>query len=229
MRTTLLTPKDVIQYTGVNVNVTPCTFRELYNIEFYEARKCLGFDFWQAMVAALADYSAEPEYVSGTTYNEDDIVKYQGVYKIALQTTTAVPTVSTDWENAPLFTGDCAESYDGLFCDFIGPYLAHKALAKRLPYIWKQIRDVGVVEFNGQQFQTTDSNDMTRLQNAIYSDASMILGNLKFYMDLDAQKENTCYAEWPAYENTETGTCGCNLITCNTCNPKIHVGGYSFG
>lgn len=229
MRTTLLTPKDVIQYTGVNVNVTPCTFRELYNIELYEARKCIGYDFWMTMIAALADYSDKPDYVAGTTYSEDDIVKYQGVYKIALGSTTAVPTVSTDWDNAPLFTGSCATSYDDLFCKFIGPYLAHKALAKRLPYIWTQIRDTGVVEFNGQTFQTADTGDMTRLQNAIYSDASMILGNLRFYMALDEAEANTCYTAWPGYENADTGTCGCNRSTCRTCNPKRHVGGYSFG
>lgn len=227
MRSTLLTPKDVIQFTGVNINVTPCTFRELYNIEMYEARKCIGYDFWLVMVAALADYSDKPEYTSGTTYSEGDVVKYQGVYKIALQDTDKVPTVSTDWENAPRFSGDCAESYDGLFCDFLAPYLAHKVLAKRLPYIWTQIRDTGVVTFNGQTFETADSNELTRLQNAIYSDASMILGNLKYYMGLDAQEENTCFAEWPGYEDN-TG-CGCNRRSCARCNPKQTVGGYSFG
>lgn len=229
-RKTLLTPKEVIQFTGVNVNVTPCTFRELYNIELYEARKCIGYNFWLAMVAALADYSAEPEYVSGTTYAEDDIVKYQGVYKIALQSTSAVPTVSTDWENAPRFTGSCAESYDTLFCDFLAPYLAHKVLAARLPYIWTQIRDTGVVTFNGGQFEAVESGDLTRLQNAIYRDAAVVLGNLKHYMSLDAQEENTCFSLWPAYGNDENEDgCSCGASTCKTCNPKRRVGGYSFG
>lgn len=230
MRKTLLTPKDIIQYTGVNINITPCTFRELYNIEFYEARKCIGYDFWQALVTALADYSAEPEYVSGTSYNEGDIVGYNGVYKIALQATSAVPTVSTDWGNAPRFTGECADSYDTLFCDFIGPYLAHKALADRLPYIWTQIRDTGVVNFNGQQFETTDDKGYTRMQTAVHKDAAVILGNLKYYMALDASEENPCFAEWPGYESTDGDyACGCNRASCNTCNPKRRVGGYSFG
>lgn len=229
MRTTLLTPKDVIQFTGVNINVTPCTFRELYNIEFYEARKCIGYTFWQAMVAALADYSAEPEYEAGTTYNEDDVVKYQGVYKIALQSTSAVPTVSTDWANAPRFTGSCAESYDDLFCTFLAPYLAHKVLAARLPYIWTQIRDTGVVTFNGASFETADDKELTRLQNAIYRDAAVALGNMKYYMALDASEANTCFAEWPGYENSTDNTCGCGSSACVTCNPKRRVGGYSFG
>lgn len=226
MRKTLLVPKDVVQFTGVNVNITTCTFRELYNIEFYEARKCIGYDFWLAMVAALADYSADAEYVAGNSYLTGDIVKYQGVYKIALQDTIAVPTLSTDWEDAPRFAGACATAYDGLFCDFLGPYLAHKVLADRLPYIWTQIRDTGVLTFNGQQFETADSSGLTRLQTAVHKDAAVALGNLKYYMALDASEANTCFAEWPEYDDD---SCGCNSSTCNTCNPKRRVGGYSFG
>jgi len=211
----------------VNVNITTCTFREIYNVEFYEARNRLGYDFWQAMITALADYSAEPEYVAGTSYTADDIVKYQGVYKIALVDTDAVPSVSTDWGNAPRFTGSCADTYESLFCDFLAPYLANKVLADRLPYIWTQIRDTGVVQINGQQLDSVSSDDYTRLQRAIHSNANRAWGNLKWFMAQDTSEENACFAEWPGYE---TQGCGCGESSCRVCNTdRKRVGGYSFG
>lgn len=220
---TLLSPSDVPRYTGMKLDSSPCTFRELYNIEYYEARKCLGMDFWNALIAALADYSAEPEYTAGTTYAIGDIVSFSGVYKIALVATSNVPSVAADWDNAPKFTGTCATLYDNLFCNFLAPYLAAKVLAVRLPYIWTQISDKGVVVFNGGQFETADDNGYTRLITAIHRDANFIWGNLCDYMQ-DNETE-TCFALWPQFEQT---SCGCGKQTCKTCNPS-KVGRYEFG
>lgn len=223
MRRTLLTPRDVIRFTNVKLDITPCNFRELYSLEYYEARTCLGIDFWGAMIAALADYSDKDEWEAGA-YSEGDIVKFQGVYMIALEDTTQTPQNATAWGNAPLFEGDCATAYDDLFCDFIGPYLAYKALAKKLPYIWTQIRDTGVLVYNGGEFDTANDKEYTRLLNAVHSDARVSLGNLKHFMDQDVQKENDCFEDWPAYSDT---SCGCNLSTCQTCNNgKRRVGAW---
>jgi len=181
--TTLLQPSDIALYTGVDVTISTCNFREIWNIEYREARKCIGFDLWEAMIAAKADYSAATSYVVGS-YSEGDVVEFQGVYKRAKTDTSNPPTVKTDWENAPRFDEEntCASLYETIFCDFLGPYLANKVLGNKLPYIWRKISDKGIVVYNGNEFKASDKEDFDRLISAIYRDANIIWDNLKYFM-----------------------------------------------
>lgn len=221
---TLMTPNEVIKFSGVALPFNPCSFQELYTIEFDQARRCIGMDLWNAMVAAKADYSASPAYASGTTYNLNDTVKFQGlVYQVIVASTTALPTVVTDWSLAPKFTGDCAATYEDFFCLFLAPYLAKKILHIRLPYIRTKITDLGTLNYGDSRQETADKKDFVSLQNAIGRDQGIAWRNLQFWMNEDAQKENECLAGYLEYQKED-----CDAT--NTCKEKQHrVGIYRFG
>ena len=228
---TLCRPSDVIQYSPVKLTFNPCEFRELYNIEQEQRRKCLG-GLYNDMVAALADYSTAVNYVSGTTYNEGDVVAFttnlQRLYYVALVTTTALPTVATDWELAPRFTGNCAETFEGVFCDYIGPYLAHTVVGNRMPYIYTKLTDVGVTQYQDANHAWADDKQYTRLQNAVFRDRDTVWKNFEEWMGEDAQKENDCLKNWKGYE-TKCG-CKCGGVGCKNCRAgKLKVGRYDVG
>ncbi len=217
MTKTLMTPSLVIEYANIKrLGFSPCTFAQLHQIEYSEARTCFGFPLWESMLAALVDYSEVLPYTSGN-YAIGTLKSYNGVvYRSKLQT-TAMPTVVTDWEIAPLFTGDCATSYNSLFCNFIAPYFAHRVLARRLPYIRNLIKDNGVLEYGGENYDTTQEAQFKSLQNAINRDAAECWNNLVHHMSRTAQRDfsTTCYKGWIDYDEKEcgeTGNCGDNRI-----------------
>jgi len=186
----------------MKLNSNPCSFRDLFQIEFREARNCLGVDFWNDIKAALADHSAEPAYESGTTYNAGDIVKFEGIYYEATTTTTAIPTVASDWEEAPKFTGACAEKYDDFYCDFLGPYLAFTVLSVRLPYLRNVATDIGVIQYEGNRYEPAEMKEYRSLQHAIDRDREIAWKNMVYELE-ENQKEETCFANYKGFLEDE--------------------------
>lgn len=208
---TLTTPSDVVFFTNVEpLNFNVCTFRNIREVELSLFRKQIGFDLYEAMLDASADYGAASGYVAGNTYNEGDVVSYEGYFYEALKTTTANPKNREAWEVAPRFEGDCAEAYDDFFCDYLGPYIAHQVLARRLPYIRNKILDKGVLEYQGGNFETTDGKQYDTLKSAVNRDAAVIWENLVWYMAQDAQveKKDTCFAGWLLFKDDQCKAAG---------------------
>lgn len=220
-----MTPNDVAKFANVKLPFNPCSFRELYSIEYAEARTCLGFDFWEQMIAALANYSDKPQYTSGTTYSIDDVAIFEGVAYQATKQTTNQPTVTSDWTPAPKFTGDCATNFDELFCNHLAPYLASRILALRLPFIWKKITDMGVLEYNGQQYESTNSDEYDRLLNAVHRDRSIAWANLQHY--LANQNEEVCFQQYLGFKTDEC-ECGCGSDNGQCKRHQRGSGGYQF-
>lgn len=223
-----MTPSEVIRYGNLKLDFSPCTFRELYSIEYGEATACIGFDFWSAMVAAKADYSSAVSYESGTTYPADSIVEFRGEYKRAKVETTQVPSLASDWETAPKFAGDCAVSYDDFFCTFYAPYVAAVVVLKKLPYIITQIADTGIV-YGGKSYNTTDGELINSLYRAVGRDKSEAWANLLHNMSLAIVQENPCFSLWPGYQETTTCGCGCGSVAGECRNKYFQIGGYEFG
>jgi len=214
----LMTPMLVIEYTNVKkVGFSPCTFSQLHQIEYSEARTCLGFALWEEMVGSMADYSNVQSYQAGA-YSTGALVEYKGVIYRARVDTSNMPTLLQDWEIAPIFTGDCTGSYDALFCSFLAPYLAHRILARRLPYLRNVIKDHGVLEYSGENYDTTDEAQWKSLQHAINRDAAECWNNLLHHMSRKTQSDlaDTCYKGWIPYEKINdcdaTGNCSDDRI-----------------
>lgn len=216
--TTLLAPSEIKDYTGVDLRINPCSFRDIYNIEYAEARQRLGLEFYSDLINALIDYSATLDYNAGTTYVINDVVKYQGSYYAAREEVTGIaPTVAAKWSAAPKFGGDCAEAYNDLWCNYLAPYLSNLVLAQRLPYIWHQIKDIGVVENESN----IDGNKYDRLQAAINRDRERAWNNLSYYLALEENASNTCF------ENFKTNCIDGQATPIST--SKYRPGQYRFG
>lgn len=217
----LMTPSDVIKYSGVKLDTNPCSFRELYGIEYKEARTCIGLDLWNAMIDAKVDYSDVQPYASGTSYSIGDVVSYNGIYRKATEVTESLPS-SSSWDDAPIFEGDCAEKYNELFCTFLAPYFAHHVLSIRLPYIWTQIKDIGVFSVDQSGQKSVDSKAYDRVMAAILRDKEIAFNNLDFYLNDD---ESDCFDDYAGKETT----CSCDDKGCSKCNNYSKVGRYRFG
>lgn len=223
---TLLTPEDVRELSGFDPNVEICQVSEIYNIEYRNARGCLGYDLWVRMIEAKADYSSAEEYEADTTYNANDVVIFRGVYRMANKTTNNVPTLADDWDLAPKFDGDGKELFEEIYSQFVGPYLALTILAFRLPFVWTRIESTGVVMYNGAEMKSADSDGYDRLLGAIHRDRNDVLANLNFYVDRILDGKNPDYSKsdattylqgFPSVDNYLDGNgsgCGSNQ-NCN--------------
>lgn len=241
MKTTLTTPNDVVTLSGFAPGVPVCELQELYNIEFKEARRCLGFDLWSRMVDALASYDDAPEYTSGTTYAIGDVVKWRGEFSMATVETTAAPDIRSDWGPVPKFTGDAAAFYDTLYCSFMGPYLSLTVIGERLPFIWSKVQSVGVVQYDGGEFKTVDTKAYDRLLSAIHRNRNNVFANMVYYIErvVDGKELESATSDqallwldgWPDLpDETTAAGCTCNGSGCKTCKRGRKVSQrYRFG
>lgn len=205
--------------------------RELYNIEYRQGRKTIGYDLWQRMITAQADYSGAEEYDPGRTYSAGETAKYKGWYYAAVTETTGAPPSNTAvWAEAPKFdpAGDCAEEFEELWCTFLAPYLANLTLAQRLPYLHTQIKDIGVLNYGGDSYDTADETSYDRLIKALYRDAELIKGNMRHYLNAEAKAENPCFEGYAGAEKKDD--CKNGEPERNRTGAARRVpGGYDFG
>jgi len=228
METGLLTPNEVALYSAIDLPFNVCSFRELYSIEYRQGRAFLGYEFWQTMVAARADYSGKPAYQAGTTYSIGDIVSYKGVYYKATQVNDTLPTNTLNWEVAPKFdtAKDCSGSFESLWCNFLAYYLSNLVLAQRLPYIYSRVKDIGVVQYNGQDYDTVDDTAYDRLIRAIYRDVDLVKDNITHWINYSQDTVDDCFSDFAGILETEN----CNNEQKESRGASGGVpGGYDFG
>lgn len=216
MQTTILTPTDVIQYSGIKLRNNPCDYRTIFNIEYSEFRSRLGLELYEDLKAALVDYSTATEYTGAST-TVNGIVRFQGVYYKAKSTTTERPDNATYWLIAPKFEGDCTAVYETLFCDFLAEYLALSVLMIQLPFVADSVHTEGVLEYAGQDYKSANQDGITRLQHAIKSKRELVFNNMNAYL---IASDSTCFDNYLG--NLETG-CGCTTKKNSVAN------GYDFG
>lgn len=218
---TILRPLDVVQFTPVKFDFNACSFRELARLEQIEAINCLGVEFYEQMLGAIADYSDATEYEASRTYETGNAVYWRGGYRIAKEQTTANPDDVTKWQDAPRFTpgGACSTEYETFFCEYLGPWLAHVVLSKRLPYIVTQIRDTGI-EYGGRKINQQDDKRYTSLEAAIFRDREEAYQLMEFYLKREENRIKPCFANWVGKEPEEHLECTCGKQTCDECRQK---------
>jgi hypothetical protein len=232
IRSGLLTPGDVVRFTPVEEPFNPCSLSGLYLIEYAEATSgtCLG-GLWHAMVAAKADYSAALPY-RDQPYASGQAVSWNGGYRISSIDTTQTPDHGNDWMDAPKFVGPCADFYADLYCNFVGPYLAHVVLTERLPYLITQITDRGA-SYGGRSYNAQNGKFVESLTKAVYRDRNKVRAVLdNFLTGQAALPENAaCLAGWPGLVTEDTIACGCGNNTCpggSGCRDSHTRQGYRF-
>lgn len=225
-RKTLLSPTDVTRFTPIKLPFNACSFRELYSIEYSEARTVIGFELWKSMLEVLAKYTNAQTYEVGTSYLQGTVVKFGGSYKRALSETNRQPDFASDWEEAPKFEGPCASFYDELFCLHLAPYLSFTVLARRFQYIIAQISDGGLT-YAGKQYNSEDTKLINGLKTAIFGDRAEAFSNLQHYLS-DNSDNSDCTVGWIGKQEK---LCGCKSVSCNSCNPSTNKppGHYEYG
>lgn len=227
-----MTANEVARYTAVDLPFNLCTMRELYNIEYRQARTKIGFDFWQRMVAAKADYSSAEEYSHTEAYEAGDVVKYKGVYYEATEASTGVlPSNSHSWEEAPKFdpAAACAALFEEIWCTFLAPYLASIVLAQRLPFVHTRIKDVGVLNYEGESYDTANEESYSRLIKAVYRDAEMIEGNMRHFINQPERAGLECVKDYIGLEVKENCEHEQGSGETRTGAARRVPGGYDFG
>lgn len=144
------------------------------------------------------DYSAVTEYEAGTSYALDDVVLYKGLYYKAKGTTSALPTLATDWALAPKFT---TEAYETLWCEHLGRYLALLVLQMSVTPLVTQLTASGAVKINGETFDAAKENEVLTLKNWVNTQVKVAFDNLNDYLN-----ENGANAAFSSYIGMETAT-----------------------
>lgn len=222
---TLLSPNDVRTFSSIRkLNFAPCDFEQIYQEELTLARKCFGLELWEAMIAAKVDYSAILEYIPGSSNAADVVVLYNGIYRKAKVLTTKDPSFESDWDNAPVFEGGCADAYDEFYCKYLGPFIANTILVSRLPFIRSQITQAGVINQRSDKYNRSSDREFDTVIAATQAAANLAWDNLEWYMKQDAQValNDTCFKGWPPYEDDAN----CNTTKSGT---RKRTGLYDFG
>jgi hypothetical protein len=214
---TLITIKEVELLSGIDGKLPTCGNSDIYQVEQRERRRCIGNDFYDALVADLANYSAATQYEAGTEYVDGDTVIYNGLYYTATTTTTNAPSNHQDWTYADKFN---EADYNTFWGGFLGPYLAVNVLAWVMPFAATKVASQGVVRNFGENFQSASASDMKRLQAALNARIVTVNENMREY--LKDQTENTLFALHPDIEKLNSTDCGCE---CGGTG-QIEYGGY---
>lgn len=160
----LLLPREVILYSKIDDHFPPCDLDDIREIESYQFTTCLGGDFYDALVADLTDVSGATAYDSGTSYNQGDMVIYDGLYYTADQNSPAEPP--TQWTLVDKFQTTCNND---LWCNGLARYLSLVVVRETIPLIATQIGSKGIVKKKGEDFEPASEKAISRLQSSIES------------------------------------------------------------
>lgn len=199
MADVLLTPREAVLLSGIQENFPPCRVDDILQIETEESRDCLG-SLYDSLLADKADYSGDPEFVSGSTYNEGDVVSYQGVFYEALATTTALPVNSGAWKFAAKFE---TAIYNELWV-FLGRYLACLAVKASVEPAATKMTGAGLVKTKGDDFDPASSKDIERLYLWLNARIAQAFRNMHHF--LLKRKAETALSGYAGF-NTCTAAC----------------------
>lgn len=213
MKKRLMTPFLVIKYSGLYLTFPLCDFSIIDLYEEYEMRECLGEDFYKDMLDDLFDYSDTEEYDVQQDYIIGDTVFFDGQAFKAIAASQGIEPLNTDyWELGKKFNSDC---YEHFFCNYLVYYLALIILRHRLPFIRTKIEGRGTIQYDSQDFKTSDRKDYDTLDASILKHIQISQSNMINY--LNKNKTNECFLNYIGF-----GCSGCGNIKCD-CN-KEHQG-----
>lgn len=216
MSEVLLGTKEAVLLSGIPENFPPCRVDDILQIEIQERRDCLGAGLYDSMLADLADYSGEPEFVSGSTYNPGDVVRYNGMYFEAEAVTTDLPTNTATWKLAPKFQLDL---YNQLWV-FLGRYLACLAIKASIEPNAVKMTGAGLVKMKGDDFEPASGQDVNRLYTWLNARIEQSFRNMHYWL-VDRSSESAL----SGYAGLSTCTPACesyipdypSTVCCQSC------------
>lgn len=229
---TLITPQEIVDYAPVDPN--SYSEQRLPFIAMREEklfRKCLGFDFYKAMMADKVKYgptdcAADVKYrnfTEGTSYVEDDVVLYKNrLYKAKVNTNgKQVPTNQGYWILAPRFK---KSEYNYFWERYLRLILAFSISNDTLFYRIVSDEPTGLVQKKSDNFQPITIKDAGRVKQEYQINIDDMMSMMHEFL-----KENKTL--YPDYAPLKDECTNCNInkprhYGFNTRRPRTRVSQY---
>jgi len=218
---TLITPQEIVDYAPVDPN--SYSEQRLPFIAMREEklfRKCLGFDFYKAMMADKVKYGATDcqadvtytNFTEGKKYVEDDVVIYKNrLYKAKANTTgTQPPTNQGFWILAPRFK---SADYNYLWERYLRVILAFSISNDTLFYRIVSDEPTGLVQKKSENFQPITIKDAGRVKQEYQINIDDMMSMMHEFL---AENKDI----YPDYAPLKTDG---NCVNCNINKPR-HYG-----
>ena len=209
---TIITPGEVIRHSPESSKYPPQKVEKfIFPIEEELARNCLGFDFYEALIGDLKDWSGIKVWVSGATYAEGDLVNYYGlIIESKVADNINNPCEDTEgqyWALAVKFNTEC---FEDLYTRYLRDYLAFTAMQSSLEYTTYPASAKGVQEWasesNGSGSRSASRQTFVARKNKALNDAARILANMKAWMARQ-HESGACDFSGVLFIQQCTGTC----------------------
>ena len=172
--------------------------RHIFRKEQKFARECLGFDFYDLLIADLKDWSSIKAWVSGTSYDSGDLVNYYGLIiesKVAANTNDPCEdTGGAYWMLAQKFNTAC---YETLWADYMRDYLSFSIMAASIDHTTYPVSAKGAQEWaqegGGSGSKSASYQVFVGRKNKLLNDAAEVLENMKGWVLREhADTESEC-------------------------------------
>jgi hypothetical protein len=149
---TLLSSSEVLLYVSHHYSLSASDVqKQIYLQERRAAYSVIGKDFFDTLLVAKQDYSNEPDWIPGNTYNVSDKVWRLGlVYECTANGTTSDPNGGEGWAYAVKFNSGCL---DGLWDNGLANFLSNIIFAASVNSVAYKFAPGGIVQINAQDAQ----------------------------------------------------------------------------
>lgn len=146
-------------------------------------RVWLGMEFYEDLLANLADYSSFSYFQEGTTYALDSVVLYRDkLYKAKASTNGSKPTDSTYWGAAPKFE---SETYTFFWDRYLKTVISWHVFHSGVIYQALRTSELGVSRVGGREDSETrpaSARELTAFKSEISSDLNDFLQTMDRYL-----------------------------------------------
>ena len=176
----LITPQEVIYYGPESSKLSSNVVRKQIAIEEPNfARKWLGWDFYELLIADAYDLNEVDEWVEGSSYAIDAIVQCNmQMYKSLTATNVGLITDTTKWQKISKMK---TAAYATLYDSFLRNYLAFLITAQSVEYA-NAVGGKGLVDIDEDGLKTASIAKLDRRKSATLSSADDALDNLNYWV-----------------------------------------------
>lgn len=163
------------------------------------------------------DYTGTDLYDPMSMYAVDDVVIYNGVYYIAIDSVAAneAPPQNDKWKFAPKFNLECVDQF---WCTFLAEYLSLCVVVSKLPEIRTQITAEGTIQKVGEHFAPASDKAYEHLYASFLGRKDDVFANMVRFVKSEIKKvTGECLDFYNTLKFIGTnccGDCGCAYDDC---------------
>lgn len=229
---TLLTRPEAVAFSELGAKFPQCQLSDILQTEEWEFRNCLGWELYEKMLSALADYSGAKAWAS-QNYTVGAVVRHGGKYWASNRggTNTEPLTENEYWSLAPKFDSQaecgceageekCGAMYNEIWCRYLGRYLSLKLAKLTIPRIAVEATGTGVVRTQIGGAIPADKNEIEFLLRGVEAQTVQVFENMMAW--IKAQGREDCFGEFDENCKPVKKECEqeCRADGCSAKSPK---------